>query len=35
MSEVKDNIRLVLEEGWSNVGAARCDKYGQGTLVEG
>ena len=28
MAEVKDNIRLVLEEGWSNVGAARCVKCG-------
>lgn len=35
MSEVKGNIRPRLGEGWIKVGAARCEKYGLGKLVEG
>lgn len=35
MSEVKDNIRLGLEDGWIKVGAERCEKCGSGKLVEG
>lgn len=26
MSEMKDNIRLELGEGWSKAGVARCEK---------
>ena len=35
MSEVKGNIRSGLGEGWSKVGAARCEKCGLGKLVDG
>ena len=35
MSEVKDNIRSGLGEGWIKVDAARCEKCGLGKLVEG
>ena len=35
MAEVEDNIRPWWEEDWSKVGAAGCEKRGQGALVEG
>jgi len=35
MAEVKGNIRPGLGEDWSKVGAARCENYGLGKLVEG
>ena len=35
MSEVEYNVRLGLGEGWIKVGAAGCEKYGLGKLVEG
>ena len=35
MSEVKFNSMMGQEKGWIEVGAARCDKYGQRALVEG
>ena len=35
MSEVKGNIGSGLGEGWIKVGAAGCEKFGQGKLVEG
>jgi hypothetical protein len=34
MAEVKDNIRPGLEEGWSKVGAARCEKCGLEKRIE-
>ena len=35
MSEVKDNIRPRLGDGWIKVGAAGCEKCELGKLVEG
>lgn len=34
MSEVKDNLRSWLGDGWVKVGAARCEKCGLGIRIE-